>query len=134
MRHATAFDHRTRARTRLIDVHSSARIGRVTSDQLNEMVAVVYASIAKCPTWVRAYLDGTRDALCDTLYRDHLEYCSLLSDGRVVSHRSASPRYYQKLGFTPEQIATGDRTGLVVHAGHYWRDSDRLFFTSEHPR
>jgi hypothetical protein len=58
-------------------------------------------------------------------YRNDLEFCSRLKNGEIVSHHSDSHRYYEKKGYGPMEISVGD---IVEIVGHFWKDTDKLFY------
>lgn len=124
MKIETALKRRDILRNRLKESYSRAIHFRWTSKELGEESRLVRGSLS-APQWVRAYVEGAESVMRDNLYSDHLEYCSRI-DGRLVSHYRKSPRYYEKLGYSPRALHENG-----THAGHYWVDTDCPFFADD---
>lgn len=122
---STALNHRNRATRRMYDLYSMAKHGRMTHAAMLTECLKIKSTINHCPAWVCSYVDGVESVLREMQYRNDLEYCSRLKSGEIVSHHSDSDRYYQKKGYEPREISIGD---IVDIAGHFWKNTDKLFF------
>ena len=118
-----ALNHRDRAKTQMRDLYSASRHFHHTHEHQMQRRGEILNSLSHCPRWVIAFVQGYADCLYDAQYQ-HLEFCSLLDDGTIVSHVSSSPRYYQKRNYTPMQISQGIENGLCVSQGFYWIGTD----------
>ena len=125
MKTETALNHRSRAILNLKDSYSIARHAKSTSAEMNVRFNEIMATISHCPTWVREYVRGARSILDDNLYANDLEYGSFVN-GEFVSHYRNSGRYYEKLGHSPADVCHKG-----INGGHYWKNSEKPFFTSE---
>lgn len=123
----TALNHRNRATQRVIANYRCAELAHYTFSQMLDDHSHVLKSISHCPYWVKAYVEGYRDALTKDHNRNKLEFCSVLKEGDIVSHDRNSPRYYGKLGFSAFDISQG---GIVDLWGTFWKDTDKLFHRS----
>ena len=125
MKIETALNHRDRAVSATIDAFNTAKICHQYHDELLTMLAKVRAPIEHCPGWVKEYVQGYAACMNRMLYVHDLEYCTILPDGRIVSHDSKSPRYYEKQGMTPRELheVKGGRSG------HFWKGTDKFFYT-----
>lgn len=124
----------TQIETRIADIFHMARICRQTSAELD---AALRAQILdplntrtpggrhKHSAWVSGYAAGYIAARRADLYRYHLEFCYKAPDGALYSTHDESTHKR-----TAEFYAAG-RGGELANmpGGHYWRDSDRPFFT-----
>ena len=126
MRLETALNKQRDAVARLSSLYSTAKICGMTSADVNAEFSAILAGTGKAPRWVRAYLEGRRDALSDALYADSLMFGGYL-DGVFYSTHSARPDYYGKHGIDPAQWA---ERGRVERVGHYWKTTQtpRPFF------
>ena len=89
-----------------------------------EKRAAIYAKTAKCPAWVRSYLNGVWDTLTAELYRDALVYGAWLN-GSFYSTYSKRADYYEKHGISAQVFA--ETSGATK--GHYWiNDLSKPFF------
>lgn len=118
MRIETSLRRRDRAITQLHDLYSMAAMCGMTSAALNDGVGKIReTTLAKCPTWARAYVDGYRAALDAGLYRDSLMFGGFV-DGRFYSTHRDRPDYYETNGIAPADYADN---GKVSARGHYWK-------------
>lgn len=105
-----------------------AKISKMTSTQLNGQLIEIRKNFPKrTPAWVSHFLDGMQEVLREDLYRNHLEYCYVLN-GTIYSTRKDSDRYYEKHGLTASDLGKGATSG-----GHYWIETDKVFFSVEIP-
>lgn len=112
--------------SRITSIYNSAKYTKPTSSELNAQVRAVKNTAPKgTPYWVISYLEGIVDVHQGILYKDHLEFCYNVN-GKLYSILSDSDRYYEKHGITPR-----DLTEWQVVGGHYWKDTDRVYFTSD---
>jgi len=123
MRLKTALNHKDRVKQSLQSLHRQTISFKNTLDTHLEYKKEIFKSIDHCPVWVKEYCRGVSDILFDSFYH-HLEFCSKLKDGSIVSHQRKSTRYYEKLGFSPKTICVGD---IVESTGHYWIDTNKPF-------
>lgn len=114
----TSLKRRDAALTALRDTFSSGRLFHWTSERLEQErhKTLERHGIAKCPHWVRSYLDGTWRQLVDTAYRQDLVYGGFYQ-GRFYSTHNNRPDYYGKHGIEPHEYADD---GAVSARGHYW--------------
>jgi hypothetical protein len=116
----TAIKRRDRAVMALRDLHGTASVFGMSSDDMNTRVAEIHATIcAKCPEWVHSYVRGYRQALTDALYRYELVFGGMI-EGRFYSTHRDRADYYEKHGIEPNAYADD---GKVTARGHYWRRS-----------
>ena len=126
MRIKLALAKRDAALLRLKDLYSSAEHFSLPNATINDRYNAVLASVAKCPEWVRVYLDGYRAALNDQLYRQHLVFGGFV-DGVFYSTHSSRDDYYEKHGVEPRDYADN---GRVLQRGHYWAKTLRPYFNA----
>ena len=126
MRIETALRKRDELKQSLCSVYNIAIHSRMTHDKLCDYVNDRFAKYSNCPQWVIYFNKGVDSMLRDSLYRDHLEYCSVAPNGEILSHDSRSDRYYQKRGFTPQEWSNIMKVG-----GHYWRNTDKPVYVKE---
>ena len=130
MRIETALQRKARAVMQLRDLFSSAESFGMTSAALNERVKTIReTTLAKCPHWVHAHVDGYREALTDSLYRRSLMFGGFV-DGRFYSTHRTRPDYYESNGIAPADFADD---GRVQDRGHYWSTTStpKPFFIRE---
>ncbi|TPN04498.1 hypothetical protein [Mesorhizobium sp. B2-1-2] len=115
MRIEASLKRRGRAIIQLRDLYSMAAMCGMTSAEINTRVGNIReTTLAKCPHWARAHVDGYREALNDGLYRDSLAFGGYF-EGRFYTTHSARPDYYGKHGIEPAAWADN-----VQARGHYW--------------
>ena len=117
MRIETALKRRDRAVSQTRDLFSTAKIAGMESAAINEAFGKIRATtLAKCPEWVGAYVDGYRQALTDLLYRESLMFGGFV-DGVFYSTHRDRPDYYETNGISPADYSDN---GRVMARGHYW--------------
>lgn len=119
MRIERALAIRSAAGIRLRDLYSSATIQGLTSDEIQAGWQHIRKDYPKAPQWVWSYLDGYKQALNDSLYRDHLIFGGYIGERFYSTSRGRSD-YYESCGIDPAAYADD---GLVKRRGHYWRES-----------
>jgi hypothetical protein len=103
--------------SRLRDIYSRAISFGSTHEVILADLADMRKAIAKCPTWVKSYVEGYDKALHDSLYLNgHLIYGGIVN-GTFYSTHSSRADYYGKHGIDPAAYADN---GLVSNRGHYW--------------
>lgn len=107
-------------KTRVSDIYSMAILCGMTSTEINEACVKAYADLpASTPQWVRAYIDGFRQALQDSLYADCLVFGGFVDGVFMSAHRNRAD-YYGKHGIDACAYA---EDGAVKSRGHYWREA-----------
>lgn len=108
----------------LNDLFSRGRHNGMTHEAMLADRAKIYDRVAKCPRWVRDYLNGYWDCLQQSAYQHDLVYGAMIND-KFYSTHSNRDDYYEKAGIEPSAFAADNPT-----KGHYWRSNLRPFFVS----
>jgi hypothetical protein len=104
-------------------LYRSAITFKMTSTETNDKYLEIISRLPKdTPRYVRAFMQGMREALVSDLYNTHLEFCYKIK-GKLYSVNRDSDRYYEDAGITPSQLHEQQESN-----GHYWRKSDKVFF------
>ena len=120
MRIELALKHRDRALTALRDLFSSAEIFGLSSATMEERRhEALSAFCAKCPYWVRSYLDGAWQQMIHDAYSRKLVYGGFYAGKFCSTHRNR-PDYYETQDIEPRDFADH---GNVYDRGHYWARS-----------
>jgi hypothetical protein len=123
MRWNTAYNHRERAAAAIQEAYSTARICHQDMETLTERILEIRATIAHCPTWVTAYIDGQKNLMFDQLFRYHLEFCYMDKDGTLFSTWKQSSHRN-----TNEFFDSGRGAELADLPGnHYWMGTEKRF-------
>lgn len=117
MRIERALKIRGAAKRRTREMFSFAAFHTMTSEEMNISYAAILADMGKVPQWVRAYVDGYRQAQIDRLY-ESLIFGGFV-EGRFMSTHSDRRDYYGKCGIDP-----ADWHKAAKAKGHYF---DRFF-------
>ena len=115
---------RDRKKSEINGAISAAIYGKQTSDELSAKICdILYTTMPKgAPGHLRAYLSGYYDYFRNNILYTKLEFCYRVN-GALYSTYKNSPRYYEKLGLSPKQVYD-----LADFSGHYWENSDKLYF------
>ena len=129
-----ALKEKARAMERLSDIHRRALHFKKTHKKiLDEYIELINSLPKGLPRWVRdelhavdAYWHGWLHGFeTPTGHQQWLEYCTKI-DGKLVSNRSDSPRYYKKAGYEAMDLVERG-----TDAGFYWIDTDNPYFVGE---
>lgn len=119
-----AYRIQEKARVKLVDLYSQAKIFHLTSQQIDLKFRKIKSELpSKTPYRVIAYLDGYQDALNQELYNHYLDFRYIVN-GMQVSTYKKSPIYYKKMGVTVSELRNKP-------CGHYWKDSDKPYYNDE---
>ncbi len=119
MRIERALKIRAELKTRIADLYSFAHFHGLTSVEMQESCNAMLRDYPRLPQWVTSYLDGYKQALQETLYREHLIFGGYVGDVFYSIH-SNRPDYYEKHGIDPADYADN---GKVTARGHYWKET-----------
>lgn len=104
---------RDEAKRRTREMFSFASHYGMTSEEMNASYAAIISDMGKAPHWVRAYVDGYRQAQMDRLY-ESLIFGGFV-DGKFFSTHSDRRDYYGKAGIDP-----ADWHKAAKAKGHYF--------------
>ena len=111
--------------SRVNDAYSSARLFKITHEELLKRREQALAVPNRTPRHVLDYARGYAQALDDALYRQHLVFGGYIGDTFYSTHHDRDD-YYGKHGVEP---AAYSDDGLVKRRGHYWADdTSKPFF------
>lgn len=115
---------RDRKKSEINAAISAAIYGKQTSDELSaKMCNILYNTMPKgAPSHLREYLSGYYSYFRDNVLYTKLEFCYRIKEELYSTHKN-SLRYYENLGLSPKQL-----NDLADFSGHYWINSDKLFF------
>jgi len=134
MRIERVLKEKAKAFSRLTDIHQRAIHFKKTQKQiLDEYIELINSLPKGLPCWVKDELHAVdiywhnwlHGFKTPTGHQQWLEYCTKI-DGRLVSNRSDSPRYYRNAGY--EALDLIERG---TDAGFYWIDTDNLYFSAK---
>ena len=121
MKVSRAVDIKMKNETRVMDLMNKAKIFKVgSSDIHNDFIKLKEALPKGTPYYIKSYLDGMYRYGINMFYKYNLEFCYWINNTKY-SVNKASNMYYEKHGIKPSELCD-------MPSGHYWKDSDKIFF------